>query len=96
MPFQPPCFGARPKAKAHVSRFRHERLRGRAGVRQREQVKSEEPLCRKCLERGEEQPTEEVDHIRPLSEGGSNDRSNLQGLCGPCHKAKTRRESRTG
>lgn len=31
------------------------------------------------------QPATEVDHIH----GDSPDRSNLQGLCGPCHRAKT-------
>lgn len=30
-----------------------------------------------------------VDHITPLSEGGTNDAGNLQALCGPCHRLKT-------
>lgn len=29
-----------------------------------------------------------VDHIRPLARGGSNDRRNLQILCGPCNLKK--------
>lgn len=61
----------------------------------REQVRREEPLCRTCLKHDRTRPTEEVDHIRPLSAGGSNARSNLQGLCGPCHVAKSALE-RTG
>ncbi len=93
MPVQPPRFGRRPaQAKAHVGSYQHKRLRGRAGVRLREQVRREEPLCRKCLEMGRTRATEEVDHIRPLSAGGSNARSNLQGLCVPCHKEKSARE----
>lgn len=31
----------------------------------------------------------QVDHIIPLYQGGSNDRDNLQGVCSPCHDAKT-------
>lgn len=35
----------------------------------------------------------EVDHIVNLAQGGTEDDSNLQALCIPCHKAKTARES---
>lgn len=31
----------------------------------------------------------ELDHIVPLFKGGADDDSNLQGLCSPCHAAKT-------
>jgi 5-methylcytosine-specific restriction endonuclease McrA len=31
----------------------------------------------------------QIDHIKPLSEGGSNDPSNLQAVCACCHAAKT-------
>lgn len=34
----------------------------------------------------------EIDHIRPLSNGGSNDIKNLQALCVECHKNKTLNE----
>jgi len=37
--------------------------------------------------------SEEVDHVVPLSLGGTEDRHNKQGICKPCHKAKTARES---
>jgi hypothetical protein len=30
-----------------------------------------------------------VDHIRPLSNGGTNEKSNLQPLCKSCHMVKT-------
>lgn len=33
-----------------------------------------------------------VDHIIPRSRGGTSDISNLQLLCNPCHKAKSRKE----
>ncbi len=35
----------------------------------------------------------ECDHIVPREQGGSNDESNLQSLCVPCHQAKTAREA---
>ena len=36
----------------------------------------------------------EVDHIRPIQDGGSHALANLQTLCRNCHFAKTRRENR--
>lgn len=53
---------------------------------------AEEPLCRACLDRGRTSPSEVVDHIKPLAWGGSDDRSNKQGLCKPCHDAKSAAE----
>lgn len=96
MAVQPPRFGARragaPKPPVHAGRFKHKRIRGRAGVKLRKQVRDEEPLCRICQAKGRTRPTEEVDHIVPLSRGGSNERSNFQGLCKPCHQAKSDEE----
>jgi len=37
-----------------------------------------------------------VDHKVPLFRGGTNDAENLQVLCVPCHKKKTRRDLRHG
>ena len=34
----------------------------------------------------------EIDHIRPLSSGGTNKRSNLQALCYDCHRKKCQQE----
>jgi 5-methylcytosine-specific restriction protein A len=54
-------------------------------------VRREEPFCRmKC-----ERPTEEVDHIVGLADGGPPfDRQNLQGMCHICHSRKTMEEVR--
>lgn len=59
-------------------------------------VLREEPHCRACARLGLSQPSVEVDHIIARAHGGSDDRSNLQGLCGPCHAAKTQAERGPG
>lgn len=65
-------------------------------MRLREQVRLEEPFCRLCLAAGKRVATDEVDHIVPLSAGGGNERENLQGLCEPCHSAKSKGEAAAG
>ncbi|MGK5529350.1 AAA family ATPase [Streptomyces sp. URMC 129] len=57
----------------------------------RDQVLSEEPLCRA----GCGAPPAVVDHIRPHRgrEELAFDRGNLQAMCKPCHDAKTARET---
>lgn len=60
----------------------------------RYQVLSAEPLCRICQTQGRITAATEVDHIRPISDGGSlTDAWNLQPLCKQCHSRKTRAES---
>jgi 5-methylcytosine-specific restriction protein A len=44
--------------------------------------------CAEC-----DEPANHVDHIVAAIEGGTDDLSNLQALCGPCHDAKTGREA---
>ncbi len=46
---------------------------------------SEHPFCELCFERGIIVETEEIHHKKPLSEGGTHDRSNLIALCKSCH-----------
>lgn len=36
----------------------------------------------------------ELDHIINVAQGGTEDESNLQSLCAPCHKKKTLKESK--
>lgn len=46
----------------------------------------------RCADCGE--PAREVDHIVEVADGGTNLPSNLQLLCGDCHKEKTRKARR--
>ena len=63
--------------------------RGRRYQRRRRAVLVREPLCRACKQRLAEQ----VDHVVPKHRGGTDDPANLQPLCIPCHRRKTRREA---
>lgn len=89
MPSKPPTVSLRPrttrKAWQRPAGQPDRRQRGRAGVAERQRIRAEEPLCRVCLAEGRTRPTTEVDHIVPLSQGGTDDRGNKQGLCDPCH-----------
>lgn len=58
---------------------------GRAWKRIRDKYVSEHPFCEMCFEKGMIVPTREVHHKRPLSEGGTHERSNLIALCKSCH-----------
>ena len=64
------------------------RDRSRRYQRVRAMVLAEEPLCRPCTARGRVAASDEVDHIVALEDGGNDDRDNLQGICGDCHKVK--------
>lgn len=46
--------------------------------------------CAKC---GRVHPSNQIDHVVPLEQGGSNDPANLQVLCVECHQAKTAAEA---
>ena len=71
-----------------------ERGYGDVWPRVRTIVLAEEPFCRVCLTVDQVTPATEVDHILPLSQGGARlDRTNLQPLCGNCHRIKTRAET---
>ena len=49
-----------------------------------------EPVCRLCHADGVLASATEVDHIKPLTNGGAHyDHANLQSLCHPCHAKKT-------
>lgn len=94
MPTHAPVFGAASKRKpwARDAAYKDPRKRGRAGQRDRAAVLDEEPFCRECLKAGREVASDVVDHITPLAWGGTDARTNKQGLCHPCHDAKSKAE----
>ncbi|MCE3605833.1 HNH endonuclease [Massilia sp. P8910] len=66
-----------------------QRLRGSAGVADRIRIRTRDcGLCQVC-----KRPGYLVDHIKPLCEGGSDEDSNKQLLCKPCHDDKSAREA---
>lgn len=57
-------------------------------------AKRDRYLCVLCLARGLVAPYASVDHKVSKADGGDDDPSNLQSLCGPCHDAKTALEAK--
>lgn len=68
------------------------RVRGRSNQRRRSIYFARYPLCVKCKDRGLITVARQIDHIIPLCKGGSDEMDNWQGLCIPCHEAKTRED----
>lgn len=58
---------------------------GRSWNRIRAAFLSANPLCELCRKDGRLKPAELVHHKRKLTDGGTNDWSNLQALCSECH-----------
>ena len=65
---------------------------GRTWKRVRDRFITAHPLCEKCLGKNKTTASTEVHHIKPLSQGGTNDYSNLMALCTSCHSEITARE----
>lgn len=67
-----------------------ERVRGSAGVRDRERIRARDcGLCQECKRRGKTTLGGPVDHITPLWKGGSDEDDNKELLCTRCHDVKT-------
>lgn len=69
------------------------RQRGRAWMGRRERWLREHPLCAHCAREGRARAAHEVDHVKPLTDGGEDDEGNYQSLCTDHHKAKTAAEA---
>lgn len=67
-----------------------ERLRGRAGVAQRNRrLARSNRLCERCLAKDRVTAATVVDHIKPLALGGDDSDENTRNLCDPCHDEVT-------
>jgi len=71
-------------------RKRHPRSAGDRWMKLRRVILAEEPICMICRRAA----SAEVDHILPLSKGGTDCRDNLQGVCKECHNEKTKKDRR--
>lgn len=81
-----PRLAAQPKPSAAQAY----RIRGREGQRIRAMSLRASPLCVMCLAKGIVTVATESDHIIALTNGGADTLENRQGLCKPCHEAKTK------
>lgn len=67
---------------------RHERGYGTAHDKMRKHLIETVVLCEECTRNGRITPGTIADHIKPLAQGGTGERSNYQLLCKPCSDAK--------
>lgn len=72
-----------------------DRIRGGRLQAMRERVmRRDGGLCQPCRLLGLAVPAIEVDHVRPLWDGGADRETNMQAICVPCHLAKSAAEAR--
>ncbi len=98
MPRRPPIGSFQPRLKNRNLQRRGSASRrgyGRRWQRLRKLVLAGEPLCRACAAEGRTTAATEVDHVTPLSAGGTNEQANLQPLCKSHHSRKTAHEAGT-
>jgi 5-methylcytosine-specific restriction protein A len=68
------------------------RWTGRKLMEWRRSIFMHEPMCRHCSTTARPVLAQEIDHITPLSKGGTYAPNNVQPLCKDCHAAKTATE----
>lgn len=74
----------------HGGKSRQARGYGRAWDKLRILVLARDKhLCQPCRRAGRVTAATAVDHLIPKAKGGTDDISNLQAICGPCHRAKS-------
>ena len=96
MPTAPPVFMRRKRKPWKHNSDNKRKVGGRALQRARAKLFAKEPRCVECLKHGRVSIATIRDHIIPLAFGGEDAEENTQGLCGPCHDAKTAEESKRG
>lgn len=73
-----------------IASQRTERLRGRAGVKQRDRrLRRTNYLCEDCLAEGRTTLATIVDHIIPLIHGGEDTDENTRNLCDDHNRKRT-------
>lgn len=72
------------------------RVTGRRLQAMRAALFARNPLCVACEAQGFVTLATQRDHKVPLAEGGADDDDNTQGLCDPCHEAKSLQEALRG
>ena len=71
----------------HFSRgYDSQKRYGASWKKTRDRYIKSHPLCEACLGLGKASVATLVHHRKPLSEGGTNEDSNLQSLCVSCHE----------
>ena len=73
-----------------------DRMRGRALQDARARLFRRSPLCAECVKADRVALATQRDHVVPLAEGGTDTDDNVQGLCTPCHDAKSEAERKRG
>ena len=97
MPNAPPRIGAkRPVRKAWEGNSAHKRTTGRKLQRERDRLFRADPLCVECKKQGRTAIATIRDHKLALAFGGQDTADNTQGLCKPCHDAKSKAEAAEG
>ena len=77
------------QANANYNRYErspdYNKIYGGEWKKIRKRYAAAHPLCEMCLKEGRFTPVEEVHHIKPVSQGGTHEWSNLMSLCRSCH-----------
>lgn len=88
----------KPRLSPHTPKgpkpVRVERLRGSQLIKRNRRMAMKAPLCVHCKAKGLTSVVKQWDHVIPLYAGGADHESNLQGLCEPCHVAKTNEDAK--
>ncbi len=70
------------------------RTRGAAWMAIRDKVfKRDCGICVECTRHGRITVATQVDHVKPLAMGGTDDLDNLESICHQCHSVKTAAEN---
>jgi len=70
-----------------IARYNRVRAGGKITPSMVREIREASPFCKNCGK-----PSEHLDHIIPVCRGGTNERSNLQMLCGRCNCRKATKE----